>query len=129
MIVERFIAACETEEWTNDRGNHVTAVHGLDGDRYLFDFQACTAAEGWEQWDTEQDASYFGVWIHRGARLTLTYAEGDLTLVRCPTAETFRAEIAHAEGFYGDAPVVARGIDADGAVTEYVSDRASADSL
>lgn len=128
-LIEKITAAFESKEWTNDRGNHVTAAYGLDGDRYLFDFKVCTPANGWEQWDTEQDAWYFGVWIHRESRQIVTYCEGDLTVVRCPTLETFRAEVADAERVYGNAPVIARAIGTDGSVTDYVSGRVSASEI
>ena len=76
----------------NKRGNEVIRSW-VDADRYLFDFNYCSADKGWKQYDTSQDASYFGVWVHLEKRWTLTFAEGDVILVKCPTQESFIAEI------------------------------------
>ena len=60
---------------TNERGNKIRRGFVM-GDRYAFDFKHCTALKGWRQFDTEQDASYFGVWVHTGKRQVVTFAEG-----------------------------------------------------
>ena len=73
------------------------------GDRYRYDFDDKFRKE-WEQFDTHQDAWYFGVWVNIKERKTFTYAEGDRTLVECPTLESFKAELADAERFYGAPP-------------------------
>ena len=80
-------------------------------DRYYFDFSRhgdthsgfswfTGVRDGWKQYDTGEDASYFGVWVNEDKRLTLTYAEGDVTLVIAPTQTSFDAEIAHMNKFY-----------------------------
>jgi hypothetical protein len=87
----------------NDRGNTVyrgTAHFGCH--RYLVDFADDFKAEGWLQFDTDQDASYFGVWVNPTSRRTLTYCEGDWTLVECPTSASYNAEIDDACQFYGE---------------------------
>jgi hypothetical protein len=91
--------------------------------RYYYDFTLLTQAKGWKQFDTWQDAWYFGVWVNVAQRMTFCYAEGDRTLVICPTAESFRAELADAASFYGDPPPAAIGIDADGTVTNFYDPR------
>lgn len=70
--------------------------------RYFYD--ARLVPFGWKQYDTAQDANYFGVWVNLDTRQIFTYAEGDRCLVTCPTAESFQAELADAERFYGPAP-------------------------
>ena len=50
-----------------DRGSH-------QADRYYYD--RTLLAQGWQQYDTEEDAWYFGVWIHTEKLETFTYAEG-----------------------------------------------------
>ena len=62
--------------------------------RYAFDFGACSASKGWAQVDTTQDASYFGGWAHLEKRQIVTYAEGDLTIQTCATAEAFAREMS-----------------------------------
>lgn len=60
----------------------------------------CLESDGWEPFPTWQDADYFCVFIHRELRMTVTYAEGDLTVVYCMTDEIFNAEILDAIKFY-----------------------------
>ena len=88
-----------------------------------FDFAADFKSEGWKQYDTDQDAHYFGVWVNIDKLLTLTYAEGDWSLVVCATSETLQAELDDMAEFYGAAPYAAVSIDRDGTVTEYYDER------
>ena len=101
--VEQAAAAVEVPlpKTVNERGNTVLREFA-PGDRYLYDFKLCTPGKGWMQYDTDQDAWYFGVWVNKGKREILTYAEGDLSLVTCPSVESFNAEIAHMNAFYGE---------------------------
>lgn len=108
----------------DEHGNTVTSRFIGDGDRYAYDFDHCPAKEGWRQYDTENDASYFGVWVHEGRREIVTYAEGDETRVTCPTDDAFRAELARMAEFYGPPPPAAIVIDtASGTITEYYDPR------
>lgn len=86
----------------NERG---AMIHqgSWDGSRYAFDSRLASAF-GWQQYDTDQDAWYFGIWVHVRERLVFTYAEGDLLLVTCETEEIFQAELAHMAEFYGAPP-------------------------
>ncbi len=54
-------------------------------DRYHYDFGECSAANGWAQLDSGQDASYFGTWINPVKRQILSYTEGDVCLVTVDT--------------------------------------------
>lgn len=67
---------------------------GFDGDtdRYAFDFVLCSYAQGFAQFDTRQDASYFGTWISPAKRQLVNYAEGDITVTTCETDEEFVRE-------------------------------------
>lgn len=124
-IVARFCRLAGAEARMNERGNLLITAR-VEGDRYVYDFQTCTPEKGWQQWDTAQDASYFGIWVQRELRLTLSFVEGDLKLCWCSTIESFRAEISSMEGFYGEAPPAATGIGADGTVTHFYDERFSA---
>lgn len=106
---------------TNDRDNIVVQWFRMDRDRYVYD--AKLHELGWQQWDTDQDASYFGVWVHPKLRQTFTYAEGDCIQVFCQDAANFRAEILDAERVYGKAPPMAIAYDNDGTRTEYYDNR------
>ncbi len=103
--------------WDSARGGHcATMFH--DGDRYMFDFDM----EGtWMQFDTSQDAWYFGCWVNKNERLILSYCEGDITLTTCDTDEIFNAEIEHMCDFY-DEGFVAKVIDENG-MTGYRQER------
>lgn len=72
-------------------------------ERYYYDFDALRPPE-WKQYDTSQDAWYFGVWVNIAKRMIFSYAEGDRTLVICPDDEHLRAELKHMAEFYGDPP-------------------------
>ncbi len=132
MSIERLTPISDpSHQYENERGNLVKnwghgEARALCGEeRYYWDFGPCTSASGWVQYDTTQDAWYFGVWVHPEKRLVLTYAEGDLSLVECPSAKTFKAELAAMEKCYGDPPPAFRVIDADGTLTHYFDERST----
>ncbi len=62
-------------------------------DRYRFDFKLCTAAKGWAQLDTRQDAWYFSNWINPLTREFFSYCEGDLTHTECADDAEFTAHL------------------------------------
>jgi hypothetical protein len=105
----------------NNRGNMIYRWFG-DDVRYTVDFADDFKSEGWEQFDTDQDAAYFGVWVNKVKFYTLTYAEGDWTLVTCPDAGHYNAEVEDAIRFYGEG-FVAKTIDADGSMTIFRQER------
>ena len=105
----------------NSRGNTVKE-DWCGGDRYRFDFNVCTPEKGWMQFDTDQDAHYFGVWINQEKRMTVTYCEGDLIIVECPSAIHFNMEIADMIRFYGEG-FIAKAIDMKGIMTTFCQDR------
>jgi hypothetical protein len=109
-------------EHINKRGNTVIRDHA-DADRYLYDFKVCTPEKGWQQYDTSQDARYFGVWVNKDKRLTFTYCEGDCVLVKCPTEESYKLELADMAEFYGESPPAFVTYEADGTRTEYYDTR------
>ena len=123
LMYQQQIADKEYEDEINAQGNIVMRIeedilehlHATDEqrlqhkkwcdlERYTFDFDLCRKELGWIQYDTSQDAHYFGVWVHPGEREIFTYAEGDFCLVRCPTEESYHAELQSMAEFYGDPP-------------------------
>jgi len=94
-------------------------------ERYEYDFKRCKSADGWKQYDTQQDASYFGVWVHPERRVIVTFAEGDETTVTCPTQESFEAEIREMNEFYGAPPAFAVSIGLDGSVVKHYDSEAA----
>lgn len=105
----------------NERGNRVCRWF-RPADRYEVDFADDFNVEGWLQFDTDQDASYFGVWVNPRDFRTLTYAEGDWTLVECPTKESYLEEIRDAIRFYGEG-FIAKAIAGSGEVEIFRQDR------
>lgn len=107
---------------------HRTTVTGADlyeshvgGNRYQFDFNICPASDGWVQYDTDQDAWYFGVWIHPEHLLIVTFLEGDLQIVVCQDKHTYRREIERMNEFYGRAPAFV--VIGEDEITEIYQDR------
>lgn len=88
----------------NARGNTIYRIHH-GSDRYPVDFCGTFKEEGWEQFDTHQDAHYFGVWVNKLYLMTLSYCEGDWCLVDCPTEAHYFAEVRDAIAFYGEGKI------------------------
>lgn len=128
-LADAVAALPDSRRDTNERGNLVTSAFTDGLNRYFFDDRVKRGGAGWQQWDTSQDASYFGVWVHRDLRQVLTFAEGDITIVECPDDEHFKAEIESMERCYGEAPPAATAYGPDGSVTHVYSSRLSAASL
>lgn len=61
----------------------------MGGSRYPFDENL----KGWEQFDTPQDASYYGIWSSTERKAVVSYTEGDVTLVVAPDEKSFQAEV------------------------------------
>ena len=85
----------------NARGARIEREFLMDAERYRFDLGECKRSDGWRQYDTVQDAPYFGVWVHPERRETVTFCEGDVTRVSCPTQAVFEAELASMAECYG----------------------------
>lgn len=74
----------------------------LQVDRYKFDFDECSAKNGWAQVDTDQDASYYGTWANPIELKIFNYCEGDTTLQECETQEEFIGALREIEKFEVD---------------------------
>ncbi|WOQ14085.1 hypothetical protein [Aeromonas media] len=94
-----------------DRGSHHTS-------RYHYD-DRLTASDGWQQYDTEEDAWYFGIWINPVKLETFTYAEGDTIHVIAPDIEAFRAELARLYEYHPQAPAFISIDVAAGSITHH----------
>jgi hypothetical protein len=80
-------------------------------DRYLYDFGACSIAKGWAQFDSAQDASYFGNWVNPVKREWFAYCEGDTTLIRCESDAEFAAYVRETFDWYAERDGRRPGID------------------
>ena len=109
LIYRRARAALKAGEFcqrVNERGNTVYSDEfamrqlGLRGNYFSDFYDYSRQLPHWKQLPTWQDASYFGVIYGAETRSVFTYAEGDKTLVVCPTDESFKAELDSAIAFY-----------------------------
>jgi hypothetical protein len=105
------------------RGEEADARIGIGPgtSRYLYDQVLCPLA--WRQYDTSQDAYYFGTWVHIAERKVFSYTEDDRTLVIRPTANAFEAELRAMAEFYGPPPPAFVVIDRAGRVTKLYDQR------
>lgn len=124
-ILDKLITSEHCRHHTNTRDNALHCLH-FGGGRYQFDFRICSADQGWRQYDTHQDAPYFGIWVHLQKRRVVTYCEGDLSIVDCADDDHLRAELKCMGEFYGDPPPAFIAIDTEaGTVTHYIDERPS----
>jgi len=112
-----------SEQEINKQGNLVKRDFIINGDRYRFDFNYCSPKKGWQQYDTHEDAWYFGVWVNQKKKEIITYAEGDIIRVICQTEKSFKAELKTMAEFYGTPPPAYTVITQDGKITEYYDKR------
>lgn len=110
----------------NNRAEDGTLVFHYfhSSDRYVIDFAERRHAEGWWQFDTDQDAWYFGLWVNPKRLATLCYAEGDWRLVEFLTPETYNAEINRLSEAYGEGFILKEFHVGTGHVTTHRQDRA-----
>ncbi|WP_119327787.1 hypothetical protein [Cysteiniphilum halobium] len=92
-----------------------------NGDRYYYDDKLCFNGD-YEQFDTDQDAWYFGVWVNKKTMTIVTYAEGDETTIQCENTEEYNSEIKKLCEFYKENRYAAA-IDIAGNMTEFYQNR------
>jgi hypothetical protein len=115
-----YLFSNEAKERLDEHGNRVLEIF-YDRDRYLFDF-APGFLDEWMQFDTDQDAHYFGTWINKERRFVLSYCEGDISLVLCKDDEHFDAEVGSMCQFYTSSPAFVT-VDEDGTVTKFYQEQ------
>jgi hypothetical protein len=100
LFALRFGVASPSE--TNERGNNIARGSVLYAsiwmDAYEFYDLVPSNYRLVEAWG---DSMYRLVWVDPFRREVLTYCEGDVTLVTCPTEESYMAELDDAASFYG----------------------------
>lgn len=111
---------------TSAQGSRVLNSFHMHRERGYYDADKC-ASEGWEQFDTDQDASYFGVWVHHNNMQIVCFAEGDESITNAPDREAFTREIEALEAFHCVIPRVARSISAEGQACDHYGYRLGAE--
>ena len=81
----------------NERGNWVTYDNYFMRERYHYDLKLGCC---FRQYDTYQDAPYFGVWVNHNDMCIVTFAEGDETIVYCLNRRSFNKELEDMHEFY-----------------------------
>ena len=94
----------------------------LPSERYVIDFDPLFGVEGWQQFDTNQDAHYFGCWVNPRTRMVLTYAEGDWSLEVAPSDDLYLEAVGRLVSFYGEG-FIAKTIDQHGNMVVHRQDR------
>jgi len=85
-------------------------------DRYHYDSHPRMC--GWKQYDTNQDAWYYGIWVSLDRLMVFSYCEGDRTLTVCPDRDHMRAELDRMAAFHGPPPPAFTVFSTDGTVTK-----------
>lgn len=70
-----------------------TSTHIQMIDRYVFDWGDCSTQNGFAQFDTRQDASYYGTWVSPRERKIVNFAEGDVSIETADSDEEFTAAV------------------------------------
>ena len=68
-------------------------------ERYAFDFTHIGQGRDWYQWDTCQDAHYYGTWVNPVLREIVSYAEGDIYHIQCFEVMEYESELLNLERF------------------------------
>jgi len=113
----RILAYLRKQDTEAHPGGELRRKVFADVERYCIDF-GMLSEDGWQQFDTEQDAPYFGVWTHCGMLEILTCCEGDWTLSTYAEPFEFGDAVREMRKFYGPRPAECRVIGADGQVRE-----------
>ena len=107
-----------------DRDNQIYRGFIMNGNRYIFDFDYCSKETGFQQYDTTQDAWYFGTWVNIKELSTVTYAEGDLIINLLESKEAMKKELERMATFQGEPPPMCIGLDLDNGVqTNFYDER------
>lgn len=118
--IELLIRFTFDKERKNERENTIHETF-FSLERYYFDTRLCP--QGFKQFDTDQDAPYFGIWVNKDLLCTFIYCEGDIYLCICNDVEHYNAEIQACIECY-DEGYIAIAIDPDkGEQTIYQQDR------
>ena len=108
----------------NPQGN-ILAHSFCHHDRYLWDFCSEFTSAGFKQFDTDQDAHYFGTWVNPQTMEVFSYIEGDVHLVVCEDKEQYNKEIQSMIDYYGEGREFAVVDVKENMFTEYRQNRSS----
>lgn len=107
----------------NERGNAIERRFHRYRDRNTYEQRYSPVSEGWVQYNTTQDAPLFGVWVNRASRTIVSFAQGDETVITCPTETSYAAELEAMTKFYGPLPPAFTTVSDDGTVKCHYTER------
>lgn len=117
----------KTREVTDDYLFDTQTIDAYGVDRYAYDFAYCSQDKGWIAWATNQDAHYFGIWVHPKTNRIFTYVEGDRRMEKFSSQCHFEDELARLAVVYGSPPPDFISYSLEGIRTEHYSDRYQGD--
>ncbi|HBD7283574.1 TPA: hypothetical protein KKX27_002585 [Legionella pneumophila] len=93
-------------------------------DRYYFDF-SLDYKQGWEQYDTQSDAWYFGIWVNIKTMQVLEYCEGDVILRTYYHKYDLKEALDKMADYHGEPPPAFTSINENGDVCHFYDERPS----
>lgn len=99
-LINNISAHKSKKEITNEK--IIESWFSQEIDRFYFDYYI--NLKEWRQFDTDNDAHYFGIWVNLDTRQILSYIEGDIILTTCFNKECFKKELEEMSRFYGAPP-------------------------
>jgi len=84
----------------NSRGCVIKRSSHPQRGRYYYDHKLLGQKNGWCQYDTDEDAGYFGVWVNVLKMEVITYCEGDVSHVLAQNSKLFKAELRSLVDYY-----------------------------
>ena len=79
----------------------ITRAFAEDGSRYEIDLGVCSYFNGFCQIDTNEDASWFGLWTNPEQMVVASYIEGDIAVERGENPADYRAALVRTLLSYG----------------------------
>lgn len=89
----------------NERGNVIerhfySDYDGCHGSGFIYEkYVKSIQPEGWRHYGTRQDSEYYRIWYNVQLLTTVSYCEGDITIVRCTDIDSFMEEVIDLQEF------------------------------
>lgn len=110
--IEKFKKLSDTRTHTDEKG--ISIYENRMGDnRYAYDQILCNPKHGWIQFDTSEDAAWFGIWTHAVEHFVVVYAEKDVSIIHIPEKQDWIDRLKKMRQEYGPAPHAATVINPD----------------
>mgnify|MGYP003627506902 FL=1 len=101
--IKRLVEKYTTREEAIKSDNKIIGIRYIGffpSDRY----RLYSELKNFQQWFTNQDAWYFGIWVNPEKFTILQYIEGDIYILILQDQESYQNELKRLEDFYGPVP-------------------------